>query len=214
MLDLDTGLSIQPQNDAQYQEVYQMMVKENERFKDIYEKIRTEIDDTKELQIITEGKNTEHIRKAVSLIDNSLTTRIKIVGEIENKSGDRQLKNAFEIMSQAAHVGKFLFVWDCDSINIVNSIIENTNFHKFCFEKNLEHEKAKKGIENLYDDTLFTDDVYDTNNIVTDYGGTKSEKIFNKNKFLDKINTIENVETFMGFEPLIEKIKTIINAPQ
>jgi len=214
ILDLDSGLAIQPQNDPQYQEVYQMMVKENERFKEIYETIKTEFDSTKELQIITEGKNTEHIRKAISVIDNSLTARIKVVGGIEDRSGDKQLKNAFEIMSKATHIGKFLFVWDCDSINIVNPIVENTNFHKFCFEKNMEHKRAKKGIENLYDDTLFTEDVYDTTNNEIDYGGSKTEKIFNKNRFIGKLNALDNEQVFIGFVPLIEKIKTIINAAQ
>ncbi|MBE0672382.1 MAG: AAA family ATPase [Anaerolineales bacterium] len=214
IIDLESGLSIQPTNDKQYQEVYEMMIDENKRFKQMYDSIKLQIEEGKELQIITEGKNSEHIRKAISILDNTLLDKIKIVSGAESKSGDQQLKNAFDIMSNTMVQSKFLFVWDCDSEDKVNSIVENSSFFKFCFPNNQSNAKAKQGIENLYAEELFTPDVYDQKNTQTAYGGSKAESIFNKSKFLDKVKQETDKSIFENYKPLLEKIKSIIAPPQ
>lgn len=213
IVDLDTGLSIEPTDDPQYEEVYQMMIAENERFKHAYEAIRTQIDVNKELQLITEGKNTDHIKKAIEVLDPTLLPKINIVNGAEDKSGDKQLKNAFDIMSKASHASKFLYIWDCDSASVADSVVETENFFKFSFEKMEDHTKAKKGIENLYSDNLFTSDVYDQKETEIDYGGKKTELIFSKAKFLEKIKLENDVEIFKGFSPLLEKIRIILSPP-
>ncbi|MCH7902626.1 ATP-binding protein, partial [archaeon] len=83
-------------------------------------KIQKGIDDTKKLQILTEGNNAEHIQKAVEMLDNSLLSQIKIIGD----GGGQQLKNAFDAFLNAEHASKFLFVWDCDFATKVASITE------------------------------------------------------------------------------------------
>jgi predicted ATP-binding protein involved in virulence len=211
IIDLESGLSVAPTNDPQYQEVYDMMIKENERFKKMYESIHTQIESSKVLQIVTEGKNSEHVETAIGLLDGSLMEQIKIIKGSEDKSGNQQLKNTFEIMSKGEHLQKFLFVWDCDSKEIVDPLIETSNFFKFLFQKNAFNTKAKKGIENLYPESLFTDDVYDKKEIETDYGGSKKEKSFNKNTFLKKIKKETDPNIFENFKPLIDKIKSVIN---
>jgi len=210
IIDLESGLSIQPTSDKQYQEVYEMMVEENKRFKQMYDSIKAQIEETKELQIITEGRNTEHLIKAISILDKSLLDKIKVISGLENRSGDQQLKNAFDIMANANVPGKFLFVWDCDSKNKVNSVTENSSFFKFGFQQNQSNTKAKQGIENLYAESLFTPDVYDQKESQTAYGGSKTETIFNKNKFLEKVKHETAESVFENFRPLLEKIKSIV----
>ena len=78
-------------------------------------------------------------------------------------------------MSKGNFVGKFLFVWDCNSANIVNPIIETDRFKKFCFANNEENTKIKKGIENL-STNYFTDDLYDTKKSEIEYGGLLDTK--------------------------------------
>ena len=214
IIDLETGLSIQPTSDKQYQEVYEMMIEENKRYKQMYDAIKSQIEETKELQIITEGKNTEHLRKAISVLDNSLLERIKIISGSEGKSGDQQLKNAFDIMVNTKVQGNFLFIWDYDSESKANSVTENSSFFKFCFQVNQSNRKIKKGIENLCAEGFFTPDVYKQKEIPTDDGGSNIETRLNKNKFLEKIKQEANESVFENFRPLLEKIRLIISPPQ
>lgn len=211
ILDLESGLSIEPTNEKQFQEVYEMMVGENERYKKMYDSIKSQIDNGKELQIITEGKNTEHIIKAISILDNNLLGRVKFITGAEDKTGDQQLKNAFDIMSNTSQIGKFLFVWDCDSGNKANTVTESVSFYKFCLAKNESNTKVQKGIENLYPENYFSEELYDVKETPTDYGGSKTETKFNKARFVEKIKEETNVDVFANYAPLLEKIKSIID---
>lgn len=210
IIDLESGFSIEPTSEKQYQEVYEMMIMENDRYKKMYDSIKSQIDDAKDLQIITEGKNTEHIFKAISILDNSLIVKVKFITGAEDKTGDQQLKNAFEIMSNTSQNGKFLFVWDCDSVTKANAVTETVSFHKFCFDKNESNSRVQKGIENLYPETYFTEELYDEKETPTDYGGLKRETKFNKARFIEKINKETSVDIFENYAPLLEKIKSII----
>lgn len=213
LIDIERGIAIQPVHDAQYQEVYEMMLQENQKYRSMYESILSQIEDGKELQIITEGKNTEHIRKAISVLDDSLLNKVAIVTGSEDKSGDQQLKNAFVILANADYSNNFLFVWDCDSVAKVDSVTESATLFKFCFPHNPHNTKAKKGIENLYDEELFTDDVYDEKVTEIEYGGSKKENIFNKSNFLEKIQQENDVELFKNYGSLVDKIMTIVSPP-
>lgn len=210
IVDLDNlGISKDPTTNELYTEVYDMMIGENERFKEMYEGINAQLETTKILQIVTEGKNTEHIEKAIKILDSSLFNTVKIIKGSEDRSGDQQLKNAFDIMSKSNHINKFLFVWDCDSVDLVGKVIETDNFYKYCFENNAENTTAKKGIENLYPENLFTPDDYDKKETKIDYGGHKTEEIFNKSKFLAKIKCETSIEVFQKYQPLLDRIRSI-----
>jgi len=56
-----------------------MMVKENERFKLLYDSIKGQIDTSKLLQIVTEGDNNQHIKKALSILAPSLLDKVQII---------------------------------------------------------------------------------------------------------------------------------------
>jgi len=175
-------------------------------------KIQKSIDESKKLQILTEGNNAEHITKAISVLDSGLLQQIKIIPD----GGGQQLKNAFDAFLNADHSSKFLFVWDCDFFPTVDKIIETDNFKTFCFAENSSNtiavDKNKKavGIENLYSNTLFTDDVFTPKEIQGSYGTITSINEFDKQKFLKKIQAENNESTFKNFRPLIEKIKELL----
>ena len=163
------------------------------------------------MQILTEGNNAEHIQRAIEMLDNSLLNQIKIIGD----GGGQQLKNAFDAFLRAEHSGIFLFVWDCDYTTMVEKIIETGKFKKFCFAENSSNTKGRDkdgkaiGIENLYSDSLFTDNVYSSEEISGSYGTTTSIKKFSKQKFLEKIKKENNNTTFQKFQTLIDKTKEI-----
>ncbi|MBU0614164.1 AAA family ATPase, partial [Patescibacteria group bacterium] len=176
-------------------------------------KIQSGIDKTKKLQILTEGNNAEHIKKAIEILDNEVSAQIKIIPD----GGGQQLKNAFDAFLNADHANKFLFVWDCDFASTVSNITETDNFKTFCFEENTSNSKAVDkigkavGIENLYPDSLFTDDVYTAKEIRGSYSTTTSINEFDKQKFLNKVKAETDQDTFNNFKPLIKKIKELTN---
>jgi hypothetical protein len=206
IIDIQTGLSIAPSADPQYQEVYESMVNENIRFKAMYDSVVVQIDASKQLQIISEGKNHEHIEKALSILAPDYLLKIKLVKGVDGKSGDQQLKNTFEIMSKASHSGKFLVVWDCDSSAIAAGVSETDSFHKFCFDKNIKNTIVFKGIENLYSSDLFTTDLYQVTTTTNDYGEKNTNEKFKKNKFFKKVMDLTVAEEFVNFQPLVDKI--------
>ncbi|MBT6301175.1 MAG: ATP-binding protein [Candidatus Jacksonbacteria bacterium] len=178
-------------------------------------KIQGAIDESKSLQIVTEGYNSIHIKKAIEILDDKLLSEVKIIEDAPDKRG-QQLKNAFDVMSSVTHSGIFLFVWDCDFLSRINEIQETGSFKKFCFSENTENTKARDktgralGIENLYPDILFRDDVYPTEEKVGSYGTTSLVKNFNKKKFLKKVVDENNEEIFKNFKPLIERIRKLL----
>ena len=108
---------------------------------------------------------------------------------------------------------KKIFVLDCDAIDTFKKMDSiKTNFLiPFIFNKNNENVKIPKGIENLFNQSLFENRFYDKKIESIEYGGTKEINTFNKNKFEDYIcNERSNVEDFENFIPLIEKLKELI----
>ena len=114
-------------------------------------------------------------------------------------------------MSKSKNSNKFLFVWDCDSKNKINSLVEENNFFKFVFASNTDNTKVEKGIENLYPESLFTQDLYSLEETKNDYGGKKSEEKFDKSKFLNKIKEETDPYVFENFKPLFREIRNILD---
>ncbi|MDD2639825.1 MAG: AAA family ATPase [Arcobacteraceae bacterium] len=102
-----------------------------------------------ELTVITEGRNTNYIKKALELFD---CKNVKVLDNLEDLTGDSQLKSYFKFFSKVKHTQKVLFIWDCD----VNKIPEDeNNTYAYKFEKNNENNIAQKGIENMFEENLF-----------------------------------------------------------
>lgn len=176
-------------------------------------KIKRNIDETKQLQIVSEGTNAQHISKAIEVLSSDLLPKVKV---IQDGGGDDLIRMFKDI--SILDIPLTLFVWDCDFISKVNKIIENESVKKFCFAENTNNTKARDkktkkgvGIENLYPDGLFTDDVYSPLEIIEAYSSTGLLNKFDKEKFLDKIKRETKKATFTNFRPLIEKIRELLN---
>lgn len=191
-------------------EFYDQIKNKDQRINELngeIQRISSQFDDAKKIQILSEGKNIEHIRKAISILEPSLLDKINIISGDEGKSWITQLKTTYEKLMVINMPIRFLFIRDCDAESNVTPLTETDRIKKYCFLKNTSNHKAIKGIENLYPESLFSDDLY-TNTKTWDYGQPIYE--FNKNNFLAKVQATSTSDIFQWFIPLIEKIKDLI----
>jgi hypothetical protein len=171
--------------------------------------LRTKLASNK-INIISEGKNHIHIKKAVEMLDSSLLTKINFITALEDKTSDDQLVKLFNY-EECNPNNKILFIWDCDAENKVANLVENNNTYKFVIPKN-DASTLSKGIENIYPNSVIPADIYD--NIIGDYGETR--QVFGdtgKNKILDAILALTDPSVFDGYSTLLEKIRaTSVNS--
>ena len=121
LIDLDNnGLSISPEENAQYKEVYNMMISENQRFAD---QLRLLSDSTKAVQrpiIITEGKTDwKHLKSALSFFQGQgefLDLDVEIY-EYDFDFGDSKLHKLLEQYKLLHHRYPIIGVFDCDEDN-------------------------------------------------------------------------------------------------
>ncbi len=158
--------------------------------------------------MISEGKNFEHIKRAIDLIEPSLIDDIDF--SYSDKTGKEQLKHAYDAMLQANLGVKCLFVWDCDHKSSCDSLSETDCFFRFVFAKNEENTKVLAGIENLYPQELFTEDLYTSEEKPKNDGGKAVVFELDKDKFIEQIKQDQVTTHFTNFQPLIDKIKSII----
>ena len=208
IIDLDSqGLVSDPSITRVFAEAYEAMIAKNEQYKVMYDAIRAKFDSIK-LQIVSEGNNAKHIKRAIELLDNTLFPKIEFC--VGDKTGWEQLKTTYEAISISNPQAKYLFVFDCDCKASVEQLPENDKFYNFKFAKNDCNDRVKKGIENLYPADLFTKAHYTSREITNDYGETNTIQVFGKGAFLDTVKADTNVEHFANFRPLVEKIKEIL----
>jgi hypothetical protein len=210
VVDLDNhGLVVNPSATSVLAEGYSAMMENIEHYNNLYNDIIAKFDSPK-LQIISEGYNGEHIRKAIEIIDNTLLNKIEFSFN-SDKTGCQQLKNAYEAIYPSNPRAKYLFVFDCDCEKSVRELKENTNFFNFVLPKNTVNETVKKGIENFYPEELFEgDEFYSKGENTDEYGAKTTFEKFDKNAFLEAIKKDNNVEHFENFQPLINKIRSIL----
>ena len=158
--DLDNqGIQVPPKNNEIYNEVFNMMIHENENFKAQYNELVTKINgDTRPL-LITEGKtDRSHLLKAIQInhIEFDLSFH-----EVPTDFGSQKLKSLLENISNLPQSKKIIGIFDRDEPNIV-SMIENdgntfksfgNNVYAFCLPIP-DHRKDHKNIsiEHFYED--------------------------------------------------------------
>ncbi len=157
----------------------------------------------KEISIITEGRNTEFIIKALDFFGESNKEKIEIITGAEGNSGKAQLRTIFDFFSKVSHEKKVLCVWDCD---VTYSLTTANNTTPYIFDKNKDNNKVSSGIENLFPEHLFTDEFYSTTS--KEDGGTHTS--LNKNKFKDKMIKNGTEQDFINFKPLFEEINELM----
>jgi len=155
------------------------------------------------LTIITEGKNTLLIEKALHLKG---LNDIEVLTGVEGVSGKNQLKTLFDFLSRTDHINKVIFVWDCD-VNL--QVKPSNNTYPYVLPHNPENAIAKKGIENIFPSCLFdnfkktitlSDGV-----VITEFDPSR------KRDFESFIIGRENPDDFKHFSSLISEVERVKN---
>lgn len=208
VIDLDlNGIIVDTKNTNLFKEAYDVMICENQRFRELFYALEAKSSATK-LQIVSEGNNGKHIKRAIEILAEDLIDKVEF--SFSDKTGWEQLKNAYDAISKTNPSTKYLFVFDCDCGENVKNLIETNHFYRYVFEKNTEDFKASKGIENLYASKILSSDLYIEKIKVTDYGGETKISELDKNKLILKIQTESDKSIFFNFLPLIEKIILVL----
>lgn len=130
IVDLDNlGISKDPTTNELYTEVYNMMIGENERFKQMFQTLEQIVKNGTTPLIITEGKTDyHHIRKAKEVLNvqDCDLDYYEIVGDW----GDSKLKLLLEQLSKVKQTRKVIGIFDRDVSDIVRDIEKNNQLFK------------------------------------------------------------------------------------
>jgi len=154
-----------------------------------------------QLTIITEGRNTSLITKALQMhkIDN-----VEVLAGVEGVSGKNQLKTLFDFLSKTQHENKVIFVWDCD-VTIQAQVANNT--FPYILPTNPSNSIAQKGIENMFPEELFDGYVKTINmsngSVITEFDTSR------KRDFEEFVIARNAANDFQKFSTLISEIKRI-----
>lgn len=156
------------------------------------------------VSIFTEGKNTLFLRQVLK--HSGLNAQVSLVEGVEAISGKNQLRTLFDFFSRVPHSSKVLFIWDCD-VNF--SLVEKNSTYPFVFTRNTANKFTSAGIENLFPEHLF-DGFLKT--ITLSKGDAIVE--FDESRKRDfEAHVFQNASDadFRNFEPLLEKIRSLLN---
>jgi hypothetical protein len=130
IIDLDNlGVSTDPTTNELYTEVYNMMIGENDRFKELFHSLNQVIQESNTPLIITEGKtDVQHIKKAREKlnVENCEVEFFEIAGDW----GDSKLKLLLEQLSKVKQTRKIIGIFDRDDFSIVAEIEKNGQLFK------------------------------------------------------------------------------------
>lgn len=122
VFDLDNlGVSHDPYTSELYNEVYEMMIKENERFKEQFIQIEQVANQGTQPLIVTEGKtDVQHLRKAKDALGlNNLNIEFY---EINGDWGDSKLKILLEQLAKVPQARRIIGIFDRDVQSIVTDV--------------------------------------------------------------------------------------------
>lgn len=159
-----------------------------------------------EISVITEGDNTEYIKKAMKLFGNNISNKVDIIKGVEGRSGKTQLKTIFDFFTLVNHDNKVIVVWDPDCKEYSNLDAKNKTY-AYVLSKNPNNSITDSGIENLFDENLFES---------KDYIEVKSDDVVikrqmnsnRKKEFMKRMLDNANEDRFKNFKPFIEFINT------
>ncbi len=130
IIDLDNfGISTDPSSNSLYTEVYNMMIGENEKFKEMFDALYYKIQEGNKPLIITEGKtDTQHIKKAKAKleVENCDIDFFEIIDDW----GHSKLKTLLEQLSKIKQSRKIIGVFDRDDTSIISEIEKNGQLFK------------------------------------------------------------------------------------
>ncbi len=154
-----------------------------------------------QLTIITEGRNTALITKALQMHN---INEVEVLAGVEGVSGKNQLKTLFDFLSKTQHENRVIFVWDCD-VNIQAPDANNT--FPYTLPVNPDNNIARKGIENMFPEELFGDYVKTINMsdgaVITEFDTNR------KRDFEEFVIARDNTNDFHKFSSLITEIERV-----
>lgn len=164
VFDLDNnGFVCEPQNNKLYQDVYEMMIKDNQHFAEKYIKLEEKVEKISKPIIITEGKtDIKHILKAKEKL--GITDVVFETIECENQpDGDSNLFILLEQLGRVARNNKVIGIFDRDKEDTIRKIERDGQnlkeyghgVYAFCIPvpaKRQESGQNKISIEYLYSD--------------------------------------------------------------
>ena len=203
IVDLDNlGISSDPTTNELYLEVYNMMINENDRFKEMFNSLDETIKISNIPLIITEGKtDVQHIKKAYEKLEIK-DCEVEFF-EIVEDWGDSKLRTLLEQLSKIKQARKIIGIFDRDDSSIVLDIEKNgqpfkdynNNVYGICIPLinqeiygdsiSIEHYYPKNILlkTDLNDRRLFLgEEFYESGNSVDGIYQTKTSKIQNKVK--------------------------------
>lgn len=122
IVDLDTfGISTDPTKNELYEEVYRMMIGENEKFKTLYNSLQEVLKASQLPLVITEGKtDVQHLRSAKAR-RNIKDCDIEFQA-VPGDWGDTKLKTLLEQLSKVPNTRKIIGIFDRDAPSIVSEV--------------------------------------------------------------------------------------------
>jgi len=140
IIDLDNnGLTTAPTTNQLYTEVYEMMINENNNFKNLYEDFKKKIDNETKPLIITEGKTDKiHLEKAKKELA-ILACDVEF-SCIDKNGGDSNLESLLEQFAKVKLPRKIIGIFDRDNPQIIKNIEKegqpyktySNNVYSFC----------------------------------------------------------------------------------
>ena len=188
IIDLDNGGFVSSATtNSQYQEVYEMMLGEKQKYAEMYKSVKTELDSIKKPIVITEGKtDIMHILKAkekLGITDLDFET----IDKSKQPNGDGNLLKLLKQLSIVSNPHKIIGVFDCDNIQNNKDIKEiasnpfkdyGNNVYAFCIKA--PQFREKEGHNEISIEMLYSDDEI---HMPTDVSG---RHLFLGNEFSEK----------------------------
>ncbi|CAN4267862.1 TOPRIM domain containing protein [Methylophilaceae bacterium] len=131
VVDLDSlGIFKDPVSNDLYKEVYEMMISENDRFKQSFEDLQSKISLNNKPLILTEGKtDVMHLKKAMQVLN--LTNLDVEFYDTTETLGDSKLKTLLENLAQIPQGRKIIGIFDRDVAYIVKAMESSEPFRSF-----------------------------------------------------------------------------------
>ena len=161
IIDLDNfGISQDPTTNELYTEVYNMMISENERFKNLYQSLEQKIQNGTKPLVITEGRtDIKHIKKAKEKLN--ITDCDFDFCEIDEDRGAEELQKTLKYLSKVPQGRKIIGIFDRDVSNIISDVEKDkqeyksygNNVYAFC----LPIPESRKNYKNISVEFYYSD---------------------------------------------------------
>ena len=162
------------------------------------------------ITILTEGKNTLHLKKWAELF---FPKEVSIFEGLESQSNSSQLKTYGELLSKMTTNSHILIVFDWDAEQYANKLSDELSGIKhvtaFSFSRR-DNKIACKGIENKYDEEVLEPFAISTPGRSTSGETGRSFHSHKKTEFAKYIFANGTAEHFQHFQDLKDKVQEIL----